>query len=450
MVFKNFRVNIVIRVLLLAITIGLLAWCIVHERYLRSVYLAAAACVEVGELIWYVDRFNRDMKIFMVSLMQKDFTTHFQASGKGRRLDELYDLLNQISEAFKKISTEKETQYRYLEMLVEHVRVSILSIDENGGIHLANPSLKNLLQKSFLPNLKALEVFGDHFVQTLRDIRTGETRLEKLRVQNEVLQLSIHASEFKLLGRYYKLISMQNIRSELDAREVEAWQKLIRVLGHEIMNSVSPITSLSATLHGMVTTNRTAFDQAHNTLYESLDKGLEAIKIRSEGLYNFTETYRKLTGIPKHTPRQTNLKDIVERVHLLMQATLQERNIAWQAYAVDVSIFADPEMMEHVLINLILNAVDALSATPDAFIEIKTSRHPSGYTSIHVSDNGEGMDEGTLEKIFIPFYTTRKHGSGIGLAVTKQILQLHQADIQVNSTPGRGTEFIIALHSGKP
>jgi nitrogen fixation/metabolism regulation signal transduction histidine kinase len=447
MVFKNFRINVIFRVLLLVVSIGLLAWCLVHERYLRSVYLAAGVCIVVGEFIWYVDRFNRDMKVFMVSLMQKDFTTHFQSTGKGRRLDELYSILNAISEAFKKISTEKETQYRYLEMLVEHIRVSILSIDAEGKIHLANPSLKNLLQKSILPNLKALEVFGEPFVKTLREIRSGETRLEKLRVQNDVLHLSIHASEFKLQGRYYKLISMQDIRSELDAREVEAWQKLIRVLGHEIMNSVSPITSLSATLHGMVTTNQPAFGDDHASLYSSLDKGLEAIKIRSEGLYNFTQTYRKLTGIPKHAPRRTNLKDIVERVHLLLQTKLLEHNIVLQTTAIDLSIFADPEMMEHVLINLILNAVDALASTTDPVIQINTSRHPNGSTIIHVLDNGEGMDEATLEKIFIPFYTTRKHGSGIGLAITKQILQLHQADIRVSSEPGKGTEFMIALNA---
>ena len=206
-------------------------------------------------------------------------------------------------------------------------------------------------------------------------------------------------------------------------------------------------SDLSATLHSMVTANQPAFGDDHAPLYSSLDKGLEAIKIRSEGLYNFTQTYRKLTGIPKHAPRKTNLKDIVERVHLLLQTKLHQHNIALQASAVDVVIFADPELMEHVLINLILNAVDALASTPEPLIRIDTSRHPNGSTIIHVLDNGEGMDEPTLEKIFIPFYTTRKHGSGIGLAITKQILQLHRADIRVTSEPGKGTEFMIALNA---
>ncbi|MBL0740366.1 sensor histidine kinase [Chryseolinea lacunae] len=445
MVFKKFRINIVLRVALLTACILLLAWCVVQQRYLRSAYLGVALVVILVELVWYIDRFNRDMKVFMTSLLQRDFTTHFQSTGRGKSQDDLYETLNQISEAFKKISTERETQFRYLEMLVEHVRVSILSIDADGNVHLANQALKNLLQKNILPNIKALELFGDAFVNTLREIRSGETLLVKLRVNQELLQLSLHAAEFKLQGRYYKLISMQNIRSELDAREVEAWQKLIRVLGHEIMNSVSPITSLSATLHGMVTQNQQVLEIPGNTLFESLDKGLEAIKIRSEGLYNFTQTYRKLTGIPKHAPLQTDLKKIVARVQLLLQSKLADNGVTLSVHQVDVSVFVDPELMEHVLINLILNAIDALANTKNPVIEIKTSQHQKGNTCIHVIDNGEGMDDATLEKIFIPFFTTRKHGSGIGLAITKQILQLHRADIQVISEAGNGTEFKILL-----
>ena len=155
-------------------------------------------------------------------------------------------------------------------------------------------------------------------VKTIREIHTGETRLIKVNIENELLQLSIHASEFKLEDRYFKLISMQNIKNELDIREMEAWQKLIRVLSHEIMNSVSPISSLSETLHGMVKENNNLLTNSDAGLYNALDKGLEAIKIRSEGLYNFTQTYRKLTGVPKLSLKKTNLKEILHRVKVLM------------------------------------------------------------------------------------------------------------------------------------
>lgn len=444
MVFKNFRVQIVIRILLLTAGIVLLAWCLVRELYLRSVYLAAADIVIVIEMVWYVDRFNRDVRMFMLSLMQRDFTTYYQSTGRGKSFDALYEMLNKISGAFKTISAEKESQHRYLEMLVEHIRVGVLSIDVDENVDIANQALKDLLQIGFIKSLKAFEIFDPLLILSIREILTGETKLVKLRVGNELLQLSMHASEFKLQGKYYKLISMQNIRTELDAREMDAWQKLIRVLSHEIMNSVSPISSLSETLHGLVTKNPEALN-GNSNLYETLDRGLEAIKIRSEGLYNFTQAYRKLTGIPRLSLKDIDLQDIIERISILMQAKLRGSNVRLDINDVHAEVNVDPELIEQVLINLILNSIDALEGKQDPAIRIWTSRDQKGRLIVHVADNGEGMDEMTSEKVFIPFFTTKKTGSGIGLALAKQILQLHKADIQFVTTKGQGTEFTITL-----
>jgi nitrogen fixation/metabolism regulation signal transduction histidine kinase len=442
MVFKNFRIQVILRVMLLMVTCVVFAWCIVDGYYLRSAYVAAAAGIMVGELIVYVDRFNRDIRTFMISLMQRDFTTHYQATHRGRSFDELYQALNSISQLFKTISKEKEIQYRYLEMLLEHVRVGILSIDAEDRIRLANQAAKDLLQRYIFTNLASLATLDETLVRTLREIRTGETRLVKLRINQEPLQLSIHASELKLEDNYYKLISMQNIRSELDAREMEAWQKLIRVLSHEIMNSVAPVISLSGTLHGLVTQKGTAAI-SDESLQQALDKGLEAIKIRSEGLYNFTQSYRKITGIPKASIKPTPLGDLAARVQLLLQARLDEQAIHFTTSQLDVKVHADPELMEHVLINLLLNAIEALSGHAHPHIHLWTSRHAKGNLCLHIRDNGEGMDDATAEKIFIPFFTTKKNGSGIGLAITKQILQVHHADIQFTTQKGEGTEFVI-------
>lgn len=443
MVFKSFKLHIIFRVIILTAAITLLAWCIVNELYLRSVYLGVGVIILLTEFIYYVDKFNRDFKTFMISLQQRDFTTHFNSTGKGKSFNELYEIVNQISTIFKTISTEKEIQYRYLEMLVEHVRVGVLSIDENEKIYIANQALKDLFDKEILTTLKALEPYHGSFVKTVRDIRTGETQLVKLHVNNDLLQLSIHASEFKLEGKYYKLISMQNIRNELDAREIEAWQKLIRVLSHEIMNSVSPIISLSATLHDIV---RQGEDSKFTSdQYFALEKGLDAIKIRSEGLFNFTQSYRKLTGIPKLVLKEVNVKDLIKRVEILMQPKLSERNIRFTTSVSDAAITVDPALLEHVFINLILNAIEAVAEKNNPSIDIFTTKHSKANIAIHVVDNGEGMDEATADKVFIPFFTTRKTGSGIGLAVTKQILQLHKAEIQFQTAPGIGTTFTVLL-----
>lgn len=441
MVFKNFRFQIIVRVLIMTLAIILLAWCLVEELYLRSIYIAVGVALLVVEFIWYADRFNRDVKTFLISLHQRDFTTHFDASRKGRSFDELYQMLNKISAIFKAISSEKEMQHRYLEMLVEHMRVGVLSMDAEGKIHLANQAVKNLLQKEVLSGLRSLESLDASLVTTLQHIKTGETKLLRLQVHNDPLQLSIHASEFKLNDKYYKLISMQNIRNELDAREMEAWSKLIRVLSHEIMNSVAPIISLSGTMHDLVRKKMGA--PLAEAEVNTLNQGLDAIRLRSEGLYNFTQSYRQLTGIPKVNLKNTNLKELVGRVQTLLHGKLNEHHVRFNMDKVHGEIMADPELMEHVFINLVLNAVEALEGRSEKLIEVSTSTSPKGNLSIHVIDNGEGMDERTAEKIFIPFFTTRKSGSGIGLAITKQILQLHHADIRFNTEKGKGTEFIV-------
>jgi two-component system, NtrC family, nitrogen regulation sensor histidine kinase NtrY len=447
MVFNNFRFQIILRMSILLVAVTLFAWCLVTHHFLRAVYVAIAVVVLVAEFIRYVDRFNRDVKSFMISLLQHDFTTHYQASGRSKSFDELYDILNRISDAFRKLGTEKEVQLRYLEMLVDHLRVGILSLDGDGKVRLANQALKGLLQKKVLFGLHS---FDPVLASALRDIQGNETKLIKLRVDNGLLHLSIHASEFKLEGSYHKLISMQNIRSELDAREMEAWQKLIRVLTHEIMNSVSPVISLSDTLHGLVTrraseTRERETGEEDRSLFATLDKGLEAIRIRSQGLHHFTQSYRRLTGIPKLSLKETNMMAIFERVTTLMQGKMEEKGIRFTVSKSDIPLVVDPDLMEHVLINLLLNAIEALAETKEPRITMQASRNARGEVSISISDNGHGIDEATADKIFIPFFTTRKNGSGIGLALTRQILQLHHADIQFTSEVGKGSEFLIVL-----
>lgn len=445
MVFKNFRFQIILRVIILTAIVTLLAWCIVHDLRLRAVYVGIAAAICVIELIWYADRFNRDIRGFLQSLLQRDFTTHFEQSVSGKTYASLYETFNSISEAFKKISAEKEIQHKYLELLVEHLRVGILSIDADEKVHLANQAFRNLLRRNIVSNVKTLESVDIALAKTVREIHAGETRLVKVNVESELLQLSVHASEFKLDDRYFKLISMQNIKNELDVREMESWQKLIRVLSHEIMNSVSPISSLSDTLHKMITQNQPVLSKTNTSLYDSLDKGLEAIKVRSEGLVNFTQTYRKLTHVPIPSIRKVRLTDILDRVQTLLATKISENKVRVTISGSEVHLLADPELMEHVFINLLLNAMEATKNREEPRIEIYTSMTNKGQLSIHIIDNGEGIDKEIMEKIFIPFFTTRKNGSGIGLALTKQILHLHQAEISLKSEVGKGSEFTIVI-----
>ncbi|HEX6891064.1 MAG TPA: HAMP domain-containing sensor histidine kinase [Chryseolinea sp.] len=445
MAFRNFRLQLFLRVIILTAIITVLSWCLVHELYLRSIYIGVAAIVSIVELMWYMDRVYRDVTGFMKTLLQRDFTAHYELSGRGKKIDALYETFNNISEMFKQISAEKEIQHKYLEMLVEHVRVGILSIDADEKVHLVNQALRDLLKRNIVTSLKMLESADGLLAKTIRELHAGETRLVKVNIGNELLQLSVHASEFKLDGRYFKLISMQNIKNELDVREMESWQKLIRVLSHEIMNSVSPISSLGDTLHKLIRQNQQTLSDADTTLFDSLDKGLEAIKVRSEGLFNFTQTYRKLTHVPTPSLKKVGLNEILDRVRTLLAPKIAENKVILTISNVNVEMIADPVLMEHVFINLLLNAFEATRSRDVAKVDIYTTSIQKGPLNIHVVDNGDGMDEATMEKIFIPFFTTKKNGSGIGLALTKQILHLHQADILLKSEVGKGTEFTIVM-----
>lgn len=442
--FKNFRFLVILRMLVITISISIFAYCIVHGLYLRSVYIGLAICILLVELIWYVDRFHRDFKNFLLSLLQRDFTTHFNEKGKGRTFNELYEALNKITELFKTISSEKEIQYRYLEMLVDHVRVGILSYDQNEKIQLVNNALKKLLHKTNLSHLKNLEAVDVKLAQIVRQINSGETKLINLEIDQNFMQLSIHASEFRLEGNYFKLVSMQNIKNELDAKEMEAWQKLIRVLTHEIMNSVSPITSLSETLHEIVATQQNHTEWSKQSV-SNLAQGLEAIKIRSEGLQHFTEAYRRLTHIPQPVFKKMNCKSLLSRIATLHQYEADEWGVSLLVEATDHEVLADPELMEQVLINLVKNAMDAVRHINNARITLRAFQEAGGKSKIIISDNGAGIEKEMREKIFVPFFTTKKNGSGIGLALSKQILQLHNAQLQVTSELGAGTDFIITL-----
>src|SRR5690349_20760548 len=198
MVFRNFRFYVILRVAILVVIIGAFVWCLIHERYLRSFYLGAALIIAVVEFVWYVDRFNRDVKTFMISLLQHEFNTHYQAEERGKSFRELYEMLNKISAAFRHLSTEKEIQHKYLELLVEHLRVGILSMDADEKIHLANQAVKNMLQRSVLTSLKSIASVDTGLAKTINEISTGETRLMKVHIGSDYLELSIHASEFKL------------------------------------------------------------------------------------------------------------------------------------------------------------------------------------------------------------------------------------------------------------
>ena len=448
MIYKNFKINVILRVLTICLFIALLMYfLVVDQKYLRSAYLSVFLILSIFELLRYIDKSNRDFSSFLLALLQNDFSTTFSAKGKGKSFNQLYSAYNQITQKFKDINAAKELQHQYLSMLISHINIGIISYDQKGEVHLINHAFKEMVDRLYINHIKALNLAAPALYQAIGDIHPGEQQLVKLKIGNVLKELAVQASEFKVAGELYKLVSLQNIAHQLDENETVAWQKLIRVLTHEIMNSVTPITSLTDTLHHIVKQKLAKREAIDEPTLEKIDNGLMVINDRSKGLVSFTEAYKNLTRIPAPDFKKVNLEAFQERLSLLFKAKLAESNIQFHAgkVASDLEVLADPELLSQVLINLLKNAMEAVVNQKHPCIWLTIQGHGEKSVIIMVKDNGPGIPSEILENIFIPFFTTKEGGSGIGLSISKQIIQLHKGVLTARSETGKGTVFTIMI-----
>jgi two-component system, NtrC family, nitrogen regulation sensor histidine kinase NtrY len=441
---RNFRLNLLIRLLLLMGLCLLLAFLVMQTGFVVVPFLVGVSLIAaVVELLHYLERSNRDLTGFLASIQHDDFSTTFTTRRRGKSFDRLYGELNRITEQFQRIRAEKEAQYQYLQTIVEHVEVGLLAYSQrNGEVLLMNQALQRVLRRPFVQHVNGLRHLGEPFAHTLTELPAGERALVKLRSGSDLLQLAVRATEFKLEGEPYRLISCQNIRGELEARDLEAWQQLIRILTHEIMNSVTPVVSLSGTLKEMFD-DESALDDPENLL--DAREGLTAIEVRGRGLIRFTEAYRDLTRLPEPQFEAVVVDDLLGRIHTLYRQQLLEQGIELRIEAEDLPpIQADPQLIEQVLINLIKNAAEALTDTPQPHICLRAYA-AEGRSYLQVQDNGPGIPEEVLERIFVPFFTTKASGSGIGLSLSRQIMQRHKGTLSAFSEPEQGTTFTLAF-----
>lgn len=447
--FKRFRTEVIIRVILLALIMAGEAYALFQTDWLVTSILGVALIVlQVAELIHYVNKTNRDLSNFLQSIQHHDFTASFSAGKRGASFDALKDAFNGIIKEFQTLRAEKESHYQYLQTVIENIGVALICFDQSDEVILMNQASKELLAKPYIHKIGALERVDEQMLSVIRKLSSGEKELIKVVVQGELLQISIQATEFKLLENSYKLISLQDIRNELDSREVDAWQKLIRVLTHEIMNSVTPLSTLSGVLKDYLRNEEgdlMAPEQLDAEHIDDLSTGLETIESRTRGLLKFVRAYRSILRIPKPNFQEVLAQDLVSRTGILLRDDLKGRNIelTLQLPEEPLAIQVDPDMIEQVLINLVKNAMEALNGSPNAHIELIVAQPRPNKTVIQVRDNGPGIEEEFVDKVFIPFFTTKKEGSGIGLSLSRQIMRMHKGVIALQTHPEEGTLFSL-------
>lgn len=449
MIFNKPGIRIVVRVLLLAAVLIAIALMIGIKNYLICVLLLPGAIYLTYDLYRIVKKAENEVLQFVESVHYRDFSRYFDVKHAPPELQPLRQGFNDINTTFKDISKEKETQYQYLQNILELVGTGILSYEiESGDVLWMNETLKNLLQIPYLKTIQSLDKRDAALCAKIVDLKTGETVVAEITVDKNRMKVLLAASAFQTEGKKYKLIAFQNVNEALDENESKAWQRLLRVMTHEIMNSIAPISSLSDTMKNMLTNARHRVSEENMGAFEDLELGIDTIKRRSEGLLKFAETYRNLSKISEPTLHEFYVRDLFENLQRLLQPTLQQKDIEVDIILKDpeLQLSADINLIEQVLINLLLNAIEAVKDNKGAKkIVLTGSQNNQRRTVIKVIDNGPGIEPEVLDKIFIPFFTTKKSGSGIGLSLCKQIMMLHKGNIQVQSKEQEGTAFTLVF-----
>ncbi|MCO6490555.1 MAG: ATP-binding protein [Phaeodactylibacter sp.] len=438
----NFRINIIVRISIILLMVAGAAISFTQGYALTAVFIGFLLAIAVSNLIYYVNQTNRDLANFIESVQYNDFTTTTSARHKGESFDELYQSFNMVNRKFQDIRAEKEANHQFLQSIVEHINIGLLCFNDEGEVILMNKALQALIHKSYLINLGALKQVDEGLWSTVKNLAPGERELIKLSLDNKIKQLAIQCIELVLQGEHFRLVSFQNIQSELEEQELVAWQKLIRILTHEIMNSVAPIASLSSTISDVISNNPSLDEGGMKHIKNSVD----VIKKRSEGLLGFTETYRTLTRVPPPNFELVEARHLVEEICTLFRPELERKGIALNAsFPVQpVTFQADPALLEQVLINLVKNAADAVSGRENPRIQVNVQK-VGQKSQIIVVDNGQGISEEAMEQIFVPFFTTKKEGSGIGLSLSRQIMRMHKGNIELHSVEGEGTVVTLTL-----
>jgi len=444
---KLFGRSIFLRSIFIFLTLFAASFALLKGWYLTEVLIVPVIIFQFFDYYNFQRKAQKEIEQFVESIHYRDFTRHFEVKGAPSELKPFRTSFNEINSTFKVISKEKETQYLHLKTILEIVDTGILSYEtESGEILWMNETLKNLLQIPYLKTIHSLEKRNPGLYTEIIGLSAGNNIVSTISQEKNTFKILLSATAFQSENKKYKLMAFQNINEALEESESMAWQKLLSVMTHEIMNSVAPISSLAETLKERIQETLKEPENSKEALND-IQMGISTIKKRSEGLLKFTETYRNLSKITKVNISKILLIEMLEHVQQLMQPTLEKKKINLEIILRDpfLSLEADSGLIEQVLINLLLNAIDAVKDNERPKIFISADAALNGKVTIKIGDNGSGIKQEILDKIFIPFFSTKKTGSGIGLSLCKQVMMLHKGNIQAQSKEGEGTVFSLVF-----
>lgn len=442
----NWRSPLMTRLVIFAVTLFLFSYMLAKSS---SVFLITALGIAVAFQTMRFAHLSREGNVSppdLSTIYFDDSSQSFRSNSNDPAVHQQCGKMNGAFSASKQAKRERDSDYQFFRNIVQHVGIGLLTFKKDGSVQIINSAARKLLRVEQIQNISQLNDTSPTLVEAFQKLKTGGRELIHLKIGDDTVQLSVFAIELTLRGEEIKLISMSNIQSELEEKEMEAWQNLVRVLTHEIMNSVTPISSLAVTVEEELKRQlRLDSVEIKKDELEDMHVSLQTISRRSEGLIRFVKEFRNLTQVPQPRVSEIAILPLLEEMAVLHKKELTDRGItiAVRTDPPQLTALADKNMIEQVLINLIKNAIQAFDEQPDKKIELAAFTSEKGRPIISVNDNGPGIDPEALEKIFIPFFSTKKTGSGIGLSLSRQIMRVHEGRITVKSTVGEGTEFSL-------
>ncbi len=440
MTFKSYHTGVLIRILLLILVIGILMYTVLNTYYLVSTGLGVLLILTTYEFFRFLSRRFNIIEDFFESVKYRDFSRNYLEKNKSRDIQSMYKGFNTVNTVVREINSEKETQYLYLQKILELIDIGILAYNtKNGEVLWSNEAFQDSLDFPSFKNISFVKSRNNKVHQLLFDNFYSEANALEIPIKKETIKVLVSNALFNVGEDSFKLIVLHNIEDTLNKTESEAWKKLLSVMTHEIMNSIAPISSLAGTLKFQVEMHQK--NPEDNILdIDDLNSGLSSIEKRSEGLLKFAKTYRSLSKVTNIDKEQIQLRELFKSLENLLKPG-RNKNITLDFDLKDsnLKVEADAYLLEQVLINLVLNAMEACENTPNPKVKVYAVKKFDGQVIISVTDNGPGIPEEIKDQIFIPFFTTKKEGSGIGLSLSKQIMTLHGGKIQVNSMENKGT-----------
>ncbi|MBO9675833.1 MAG: GHKL domain-containing protein [Sphingobacteriaceae bacterium] len=449
MFYQRFTFRLILRLVLINL-LGYLLFYLIKNTQLWFTIIGVSLILlgTIISLYYYINQIRSDINRFILAVKTRDHTLNFKNKATSGSFPELYESFSDILKVHKQIRLEHEAMFQLIKTILEQVPVGVIVVnntteEQNEEIAFFNQAASNLLAVPAYKYWHRLKQHLPTFSKEIDQILNGGKRFLELKIQDKLIQLSTEVIPLNLYGKNYTIISFQNIKDEIEQKETEAWNRLIGVISHEILNSITPISSLSDTINKMVTDKKNLTEDE----MDDLKTALKTIQRRSSGLLDFVKDYRLIAELPTPNLQSHTIGEILKHIKVLMQPFARVKNVVLDVEQTSskITLQLDLKLIEQVLINLITNSIYAVENREMPHINVNY-RLENTKLYIDVSDNGKGIDADDLEKIFVPFYTTRKNGSGIGLTISRNIMKMHKGSIEVVSTPNEGTTFSLVFN----